>query len=110
MSLTIRIILIIVSVLTMLYAIRKIRKSQMEIADVFFWMLSATGLVILSVFPQIAVFLAALVGIQSALNFVLVSIIFVMLLKFFSLSIEVSRLKIKLKSLIQEYALREKDE
>jgi len=109
MSLTIRIILIIVSILTMLYAIRKIRKSQMEIADVFFWIISSIGLVILSVFPQIATFFANLIGIQSELNFIYISIIFVIILKLFSLSIEVSQLKVKLRSLIQEIALRDNE-
>lgn len=109
MTLTIRIILIVISVFTFIYAIRKIRKSQMELADVFFWMISSIGLVVLSVFPRIASFFANLIGIQSELNFVYISIIFVILIKLFSLSIEVSQLKVKLRSLIQEIALRDND-
>jgi len=109
MSLTIRIILIIVSFLTLLYAIRKIRKSHMEMSDVFFWIISSLGLVVLSIFPQIAAFFANLIGIQSELNFLYISIIFVIILKLFSLSIEVSQLKVKLRNLIQETALNENE-
>jgi len=109
MSLTIRIILIVISVFTMLYAIRKIRKSHMEIEDVIFWILSSIGLVVLSIFPKIASFFANLIGIQSELNFIYISIIFVILLKLFSLSIELSQLKVKLRNLIQEIALRDNE-
>ena len=109
MSHTIRIILIIVSTLSMLYTIRKIRKSQMDIMGAMFWMISSAGLVVLSVFPQIAAFFAKLIGISSELNFIYVSAIFIVLLKLFSLSIEVSQLKVRLRNLIQEYAIRDNE-
>ena len=85
------------------------RKSQMELSDVIFWVLSSAGLVILSVFPRIATFFAELLGIYSDLNFIYISIIFIILLKLFSLSIEVSKLKVKLRNLIQEYAIRDNE-
>jgi hypothetical protein len=93
----------------MLYTMRKMRKSQMELSDTIFWLLSSIALVVLSIFPQLAFVFARLTGIHAPLNFVLVSIIFVTLLKIFSLSVEVSQLKIKLRSLIQEYGIRDND-
>lgn len=109
MSTTIRIVLIIVSALTMFYTMQKMRKSQMEITDTFYWLVISVGLVVLSLFPQIATFFARLLGFESTFNFVYVSVIFLIILKLFSLSVEVSQLKIKLRRLVQEYAVSENE-
>lgn len=109
MSLTLRISLIVVCVLACLYVLRRIRRAQMEIEDAIYWIFASTALVIISIFPQIPDFLSQLLGIRSPSNFVFLAVIFVVIVKLFSLSLEVSYLKQKLKSTIQNVAIREKE-
>lgn len=108
MSMVLRIALMIVSVLTLWYTARKIRKSQLQIEDSIFWMAFPAALVILSVFPGIANWAAERIGIQSPVNFIFLAIIFILILKAFSLSIRLSQLDVKIRALTQEIALRER--
>ncbi len=109
MSIVLRIALIVVCVTACGYVLRKIRRAQMEIDDAIYWIVVSIVLVIISIFPQIPDFFSDLLGIQSPSNFVFLSVIFVVILKLFSLSLEVSALKQKLKSTIQNVAIREKE-
>ena len=84
MSLTLRIALIIVCVVACLYVLRRIRRAQMEIEDAIYWILVSFALVIISIFPQIPDFLSRLLGIRSPSNFVFLSVIFVVIVKLFS--------------------------
>ncbi|MGN0562373.1 MAG: DUF2304 domain-containing protein [Candidatus Fimenecus sp.] len=109
MSIVLRIALIVVCVIACMYVLRKIRRAQMEIDDAIYWIIVSIVLVIISIFPQIPDFFSDLLGIQSPSNFVFLSVIFVVIVKLFSLSLEVSALKQKLKSTIQNVAIREKE-
>lgn len=109
MSIVLRIALIVVCVTACVYVLRKIRRAQMEIDDAIYWIIVSIVLVIISIFPQIPDFFSDLLGIQSPSNFVFLSVIFVVIVKLFSLSLEVSALKQKLKSTIQNVAIREKE-
>lgn len=109
MSLILRIALIVVCVAVCAYVLRKIRRAQMEIDDAIYWILVSIALVIISIFPQIANFFSDLLGIQSPSNFVFLAVIFIVICKLFALSLEVSLLKQKLKSAIQNIAIREKE-
>ena len=109
MSETIRVLLLLVSLFTVWYAMRKIRKSQMQIQDTVFW-IGFFGLVlVLAVFPDIGIWLANLVGVDSPINLVFLVIIFVLLIKIFFQSIQISQLDKKIKSLSQRMALDSAD-
>ena len=109
MSIVLRIALIVVCVTACGYVLRKIRRAQMEIDDAIYWIVVSILLVIISIFPQIPDFFSDLLGIQSPSNFVFLAVIFLVIIKLFSLSLEVSLLKQKLKSTIQNVAIREKE-
>jgi len=64
--------------------------------------------VILAFFPSIAIFLSGLLGIASPVNFVFLVIIFILMVKCFSLSIYLSQLNDKIKKLSQHIAINEK--
>lgn len=106
MSNILRIVLIMVCLLTCYYALRKIRKSQMQIEDSIFWILFSIILVIISIVPNIAYFLAHLLGIGSPVNFVFLVVIFIMIFKVFSLSIKISQLEYRIKNLVQQIAIK----
>lgn len=109
MTPVLRICLIIVSVITLLYMMRKIRHSKLQIEYSLFWIMFAVMLIIISIFPQIIYALAALFGIESPANLVFVFIIFILLLKLFMMTIELSQLEYKLRDLIQQVAIRDKE-
>lgn len=109
MSIVLRIALIVVCTVACGYVLRKIRRAQMEIDDAIYWIVVSIVLVIISIFPQIPDFFSDLLGIQSPSNFVFLAVIFLVIVKLFSLSLDVSLLKQKLKSTIQNVAIREKE-
>jgi len=105
MSLLLRVNLILVCLFTLWYVIRKIRKSQVQIGDTVFWVCFAVYLFILSIFPALGMYAANLLGIDSTVNFVFLSIIFVLLAKLFWMSIQVSQMEGKIIELVQYIAL-----
>lgn len=109
MSWLLRLILILASGLTCFWILRKIRKSEVRIEDSVFWLVFSLGLIILSLFPQLATWISILIGMVSPANFVFLSIIFVLLIKLFLLSIKTSQQEHKLQTFVQNYTIREKE-
>lgn len=107
MSVSLRIVLIVISLLTMFYVGRKLRKSQVNVNDTIFWFFLSVLFVILSLFPIIAEKGAKLFGFYSPVNFIYIVVIFLLLLRCFLLSIKVSQIEEKLRNLTQEIAIRE---
>ncbi len=105
MSTVLRIALILVSFLVMVFVLKKIRKTQLHIDDAIYWIVASVLLLIISIFPQIAIWMSQLLGIESPANFVFLFMIFVILIKLFNLAIDVSIQKQRLNRLIQKLAL-----
>lgn len=105
MSLELRIVLIVASVLAVIYALAKIRKAELKIDDAFYWVFSSVLLLVMSIFPTVTYFLSELLGIQSPSNFVFLFMIFMILVKLFAISIDLSIQKRRLNSLIQKIAI-----
>ena len=110
MSLILRIILIIASMISTYMVIRRVRKSKMQIDDAVFWVISSIMLTVLAVFPVFIYLLSDIIGTQSPSNLLYLIIIAVMLIKIFSISIHMSILESKLKTLAQDVALTKKKE
>ena len=102
-----RIVLIIASVGTFGIVMQKIRQARMRIEDAVFWVLLCLLFVLFALFPALADFLAHLLGIYSTANFLFLLMIFILVLKVFSLSMHISALEAKLRELVQEEALSE---
>ena len=109
MYIALRVALIIMSVITFFFVINQIRRSKIEIGESLFWIVMSVILVIISIFTQIPAFFSRLLGIQSPSNFVFLVAIFFTMLKLFTLSIEVAKEKQRMKSLIENVALKEKE-
>jgi hypothetical protein len=105
-----RIVLVIVCVGTFAVLISKIRKSKVSIEEAVFWILLSLMFVIFALFPVIPDTLAALLGIYSTANFLFLFTIFILLIKMFGMSMQIGILEEKIKSLVQELALRDKAE
>lgn len=107
MSITLRIMLLVMSVLTAFWILGKIRRCRVKQEDAVFWVCFAVILAVMGVFPQIVYWGAGVLGIQSPANFVFLAIIFLLLVKLLSLSIKVSMLESKLEIMAKEQALRD---
>ena len=92
----------------MCFTIRAIRKVHLQIEDAVFWILFMCTLLIMSAFPSLVVALSAFLGIDSPANFVFLGIIFVLMLKIFSMSIQMSKIDSRIKELAQRLALENK--
>ena len=109
MSIQIRVILILISGLTMYYIIKKIRESKLEIEQSLFWIVFSTLIILMSIFPKCVYWLTDMLQIQSPVNFVFLLIIFILIIKSFLLTLQLSRLENRFKTLVQEIALKEKE-
>ncbi len=105
MSIILRVILIIASLLTILYMMRKIRQSKVQIEDSIFWVIFSVILLVVSIFPGLADFLTRLLGIYSTVNFVFLLTIFILLIKLFLMTIRVSQLDNKVRELTERLAV-----
>lgn len=110
LPLYLRALLIIAAVCALGVVGRQVKKEKLLIEDAVFWVVSAAILVIVAIFPGIAINLAYALGFMSASNFVYLVIIALLLWKVFACSSEISRLKVKVNELAQEIALDHLDE
>ena len=107
MTILFRLCLIGASVLTMMTMMHKIRRSKVRIEDAIFWVLFSLILILLSIFPQIVYLLSDIVGTQSPANLIFTMIIFLLLMKVFSMAVKISQLESRLQELVQKMALDE---
>ena len=110
MSVALRILLIVVSVMNTLNILRRIRKSKLQIEYSIFWLLFSMVLIVISIFPQIVIKLAQLIGFQSPANMVFLLVIFALMFKSFQSTVEISQLQYKIEELTQKIALEEHKE
>lgn len=109
MSVTLRVFLIILSVLSLVYIIRKIRFSKMQIEYALFWIVLSILFIVLAVFPSIAFWLTELLGVMSTANLIFLVIIGILLLKVFMMTIEISVLENRIRDLVQQLGIDEKN-
>ena len=103
----IRVLLIIGSVLTAGYILRRVRLAKIQIEDTIFWLLFSVALLVLAFFPGIAYWAANLLGFMSPINFVYIVVIFLLLAKEFFMSVRISQLDSKVKVLAEQVALNQ---
>ena len=107
MLMPLRIILLISSILLFLFIYRKLKKSQLQLMEAFFWITFSAIILVLGIFPEIGIYFAKVFGVISASNFIFLSIISLLIIKSFLLTIKVSSLEQKVINLVQEIAIRE---
>ena len=107
MSIYLRIILVVISMLSMLNILKRVRKSKLQIEYSIFWIVFSILLILVAVFPQPMFVLAQILGIQSPANMVFLFVIFILLIKLFNMTIEVSQLQYKQQELVKKIALDE---
>ena len=106
LTLSLRIVLIVCAALVLLFIIKRIKKSKIDVMDSIFWFFFSLSFVVLALFPQVASFFAGLLGFQASANFVFVYVIAVLVMRDFSNTTKIAVLRKKVEGLIQEVALR----
>ena len=96
------------SLLAAVYAVRQIRKSQMKIENAIYSFMFILIVIVLSVFPELAMILARILGIESPVNLIYLAMIFLLLVKVFSLSVKISQMEYKIGILAQEAGIMKK--
>ena len=104
-----RILLIVVSLFTTYYILKRIRQSKLQIEYAIFWILFSGVLIVFSLFPWLVSLFTRMIGMQLPVNFIFLLFIFVLMVKLFFTTIELSSLENKVKDLTQELALEEKE-
>ncbi len=110
MSVILRVLLIAGAVFACAFVLREIRRSKMLMSDSIFWIVMSVLLVVVSLFPQLLMWISDLLGVQSPANFVFLVVSAILIVKLFFLSLDVSKLKRKLTVLVEEYAVRLKEQ
>ena len=82
----------------------------MRIEDAVFWVLLCLMFVLFALFPAVPDTLAHLLGIYSTANFLFLFMIFILVMKVFSMSMHISELETRLRELVQEEALKDLSE
>ena len=109
MTVIFRVILVLVSILTMAFMMRKIRQAKVQIEAALFWVIMALILVVFSLFPAVADACAHLLGIDSTPNFLFLFMIFLLIVKVFGMTLQMSQMESRQKELVQRIALDQKD-
>lgn len=102
-----RLLLVLASLGTVLFILKRIRSAKVQIEDCIFWFFFSGVLLILSIFPNLASWAARVLGLQAPINVVYLGIIFLLIIKQFFMSLHISQLDSKLKNLAQKVALNE---
>ncbi len=106
MTVSLRVLLIVASVFTLCYITRKLRKAEIGLMDTCFWIFLTIIFVLLSIFPEIAMWGANVFGFMSSVNFIFLLIIFLLLIRNFLLTVRIAKLEDRFQKLVEELAIR----
>jgi hypothetical protein len=109
MSSSLKLILIVASVLFFVFIINMVRTKKLELKYALTWILTSLSFVIMSVFPETVFFVAKLLYIELPVNALFLCVIFLLLLMVFALTVAVSRQASRIKRLVQEVGLLQEE-
>lgn len=110
MSITLRILLIICSVISFILCIKKIKKSELKIENSVIWLLGSILLILMSIFSGAVSWVSSALGFEAPVNFVFLCVIGVLLIEVFLDNIRISKLSEKVKDLNHYIAIKENEE
>lgn len=90
------------------FMLKKIRQSKLKIEYIIFWLVFSTLLVFMGIFPQVISWISRVLGVQAPINLVFLLIIFVLIIKLFFNTLQISALENKVDSLAQQIAIEQK--
>ena len=109
MSNSLRTILLIAAAVSACWILYQIRRLKIKLDHAIYWIVFAVLLAVLGIFPEVTYWLTRKLGMLSPANLIFLVIIFLLLVKVFSLSMLTSQLEDKITVLSAEVALRSLD-
>lgn len=109
MNITLRILLILFSILYFAYIIYQVRKAKLNIEDAIFPISFSLLCIIMSIFTKTISYIAVKIGFISVSNFVLVFVILILSIYNLKLILKFSKLSEMIKNLNHYIALQEKE-
>ena len=110
MSVTLRILLILCSIISFVFCIRRIKQAKLKITNSVIWMLGSVALILMAIFSNAVAWIANKLGFIAPVNFVFLVIIGFLLVQAFIDNIRISTLNEKIKDLNHYIALKEVEE
>lgn len=107
MSITLRIILIICSIISFFLCIKKIKQSKLKVGNSLIWMVGNIILIFMSIFTNVVEWLSVKLGFIAPVNFVFLVIIAFLLIQLFIDNLRITELNEKIKDLDHYIALKE---
>ncbi len=108
MTILIRILLVVSAVSLLAFMLKRIRQAKLKIEYTIFWIVFSTILVFMGIFPKLFYKISYLIGFQSPISMVFLVIIFVLILKMFFMTLQISQLENKVDALAQQIAIDRK--
>ena len=108
MSIVLRILMLIGAVSLLIFMLKRIRQSKLKIEYAVFWIVFAAVLVFMSLFPFVFYWISDLIGFQSPINMIYLVIIFILIVKLFLTSLQISQLENKIDNLVQKIAIEKR--
>lgn len=108
MSAFLRIILVVGAVCLLVFMLKRIRQAKLKIEYTVFWILFSSVLVLMGIFPKVLYVISNKIGFQSPINMIYLVIIFILIVKLFFTTIQISQLENKIDSLVQQIAIDKK--
>lgn len=105
MSLPLRIILIVISLLFVSLVFYTVNRKHMQLSDSLVWLLVSFLMIVLAFFPRLGIWLSRLVGIETPVNFIYLVGIVVLLVLVFHLTVQHSKVKQQVIAIIQEISI-----
>lgn len=109
MTITLRIILIICSLISFLLCITKIKQAKLKVENSVTWMIGSILLILMSIFSSAVEWISNKLGFIAPVNFVFLVIMGFLLIQTFIDNIRISTLNEKIKDLNHYIALKENE-
>lgn len=110
MTMTLRIILVICSLISFILCITKIKQAKLKVTNSVIWMIGSIILILMSIFSGAVEWIAIRLGFMAPVNFVFLVMIGFLLIQTFVDNIRICNLNEKIKDLNHYIALKEYDE
>ncbi len=107
MTITLRIILVILSVISFILCVKKIKESKLKVINSVTWMIGSFLFVFMSIFSSAVEYISSKLGFMAPVNFVFLVIIAFLLVQNFIDNIRISTLSEKIKDLNHYIALED---
>ena len=109
MSITLRIILILGSLISFILCVKKIKQAKLKVENSIIWMLGSFMLILMAIFDGAVGWIANKLGFMAPVNFVFLAIIIFLLIQLFIDNMIIIELNEKIKGLDHYIGLKEKE-